>query len=231
MVMHNPSGMLYIVSTPIGNLKDITLRAVEVLETVDLIAAEDTRQTKKLLSHYSIRTGLVSYYEHNKVTRSEQLLKQLKQGKDVALVCNAGTPGICDPGYLIVNLAIKNAIKVVPVPGASAFLCGLQAGGAATDSFVFAGYLPPKSKKRKDRFKEMAGENRTVVFYEAPHRLLKSLNDMIEVLGDRKIIITRELTKKFEETRRENISRSIEHFNKTSPRGEFVIIIPKRGKV
>ncbi|MEA3328629.1 MAG: 16S rRNA (cytidine(1402)-2'-O)-methyltransferase [Candidatus Omnitrophota bacterium] len=229
--MNNSSGILYIVSTPIGNLKDITLRAVEVLKEVDLIAAEDTRQTKKLLSHYSIRTGLISYYEHNKLTRSELLLKKLKQGNNIALVCNAGTPGICDPGYLIVNIAIKSAVKIVPVPGASAFLCGLQAGGAATDSFIFVGYLPPKTKKRKDRFREIAGENRTVVFYEAPHRLLKSLNDMIEVLGNRKIIITRELTKKFEETRRENISQSIEHFSITNPRGEFVVIIPKRGKL
>ncbi|MEA3560558.1 MAG: 16S rRNA (cytidine(1402)-2'-O)-methyltransferase [Candidatus Omnitrophota bacterium] len=226
--MNNSSGILYIVSTPIGNLGDISLRALEVLKKTALIAAEDTRKTKKLLSRYSIHTPLISYYEHNKVRRCSLLIERLKENKDVALVCSAGTPGICDPGYVVINLAIKNAIKVVPVPGASAFLCGLQAGGAATDSFVFTGYLPPKTKARKDRLGEIAAESRTVVFYEAPHRLLKSLNDMLEVLGDRKIIIGRELTKKFEEIKRDKISCLIEQFSKKNPRGEFVIIVPKK---
>lgn len=229
--MHNPSGILYIVSTPIGNLEDITLRALEVLKRVDLIAAEDTRRTKKLLSHYSVRAPLVSYYEHNKIACSGLLIKRLKENKDIALVCNAGTPGICDPGYFIINLAIKNGIKVVPVPGVSAFLCGLQASGAATDSFVFEGYLPYKTKKRKDKFREIINEDKTVIFYEAPHRLLGSLKDMLEVLGDRKIIIGRELTKKFEEIKRDKVSQLVRHFSKNSPRGEFVIIISKRGKV
>jgi 16S rRNA (cytidine1402-2'-O)-methyltransferase len=223
-------GILYIVSTPIGNLGDITLRALEVLKGVNLIAAEDTRRTKRLLSHYSIRVPLVSYYEHNKIARSGLLIRKLKENRNIALVCNAGTPGICDPGYFIINLAIKNGIKVIPVPGVSAFLCGLQASGAATDSFVFEGYLSYKTKKRRDKFREIINEDRTVVFYEAPHRLVGSLKDMLDVLGDRKIIIGRELTKKFEEIKRDRVNQLIRHFSKHSPRGEFVIIIPKRGK-
>lgn len=225
--MYHTGGTLYIVATPIGNLGDITLRALEVLKSVDLIAAEDTRQTRKLLSHYSISRPLTSYHERNKFTSSKSLLEKLKRSKNIALVCNAGTPLISDPGYRMVELAVENGIKIVPIPGPSAFICALQAGGAATDSFVFEGYLPPKSKKRKDKLNKLKEEKRTVIFYETPHRLLVCLKDMLGVLGDRNIIIGRELTKKFEEIRREKISQAIEHFVKNRPRGEFVIILPK----
>ena len=222
------TGILYVVATPIGNLGDIGLRALEVLKKVDLIAAEDTRQTRKLLSRYSISRPLVSYYEHNELISSRSLLEKLKENKDIALVSNAGTPLISDPGYRMVELAIKGGIKIIPIPGPSALICALQVSGAATDSFVFEGYLPPKTKKRKDKLTKLKEEKRTVIFYETPHRLLACFKDMLNILGDRDIIIGRELTKKFEEMRREKISQAIEHFVKNRPRGEFVVILPKK---
>ncbi len=219
------SGTLYIVSTPIGNLKDISLRALEILEDVYLIAAEDTRQTRKLLSHYKIKTPLLSYFDYNKIARADVLIEKLKQGRDVALVCNAGTPCINDPGFYLAGLAIKEDITLVPIPGASALLAALVISGAAPDRFVFEGYLPRKSKKRENRLKEIAEEKRTVILYEAPHRLLKTLKDLLNFLGDKQIAICRELTKKFEEVKRGRISELIAYFEKKGVRGEFVIVI------
>jgi len=223
-------GKLYVVSTPIGNLKDITLRALETLKKVDIIAAEDTRRTRKLLTHYSIKKPLVSYFEHNKFIRGRYLVERLKEGKSIALVSDSGTPGISDPGYYVINLAIENGIDVIPIPGASALLCALSASGCPTDRFVFEGYLPVRRKRRRDLLGELKDEPRTVIFYEAPHRLLRSLEDIREVLGDRKVVLGRELTKKFEEIRRANVGELIQHFVEHKPRGEFVIILPKEGK-
>ena len=218
-------GKLYIVSTPIGNLKDISLRALEILENVHLIAAEDTRQTRKLLSHYKIKTPLLSYFDYNKIARADVLIKKLKHGRDIALVCNAGTPCISDPGFYLVTLAIKEGICVVPIPGTSALLAALVVSGAAPDRFVFEGYLPRKSKKRENRLREIAEGERTVILYEAPHRLLKTLKDLLNFLGDKKIAVCRELTKKFEEVNRGEISELITYFEEKGTKGEFVIVI------
>jgi 16S rRNA (cytidine1402-2'-O)-methyltransferase len=216
-------GTLYIVSTPIGNLKDITFRAIEVLKSVGLIAAEDTRHTKILTSHYDIRTPLTSYFEHNKITKGDYLIKLLKEGKDIALVSDAGTPGISDPGFHIIRLAIENEIKIEHIPGPSALISGLVLSGMPTDSFIFKGFLPVKPGARKNALREFLTEKRTIIIYESPHRLLKTLADIKEVFGDIRVACLRELTKKFEEVRRENVSSLIAHFTKNRPLGEFVI--------
>lgn len=221
-------GTLYIVSTPIGNLKDITLRAIEILKSVDLIAAEDTRHTKILTSHYGINTPLTSYFEHNKITKGDYLIKVLGEGKAIALVSDAGTPGISDPGAHIIKLAIDNNARVEQIPGPSAVIAALVSSGMPTDRFVFEGFLPIKSGARKNRLKEFLGDKKTIIFYESPHRLLKTLNDIKEVFGDIQLACMRELTKKFEEIRRENVSALIEHFTRTKPLGEFVICLRPR---
>jgi 16S rRNA (cytidine1402-2'-O)-methyltransferase len=219
--------MLYIVSTPIGNLKDISLRALETLKKVDLIAAEDTRHTRKLLAHYEIHTPLTSYFEHNRFVKGPYLIAQLKQGKDIALVTDSGTPGICDPGYRLIQSALENKIRLDAIPGPTALIEALVLSGFPTDRFIFEGYLPVKQGARRRRLKEIMGEKRTVIFYESPHRLLKSLGDIQEVLGgsDRRLAILRELTKKFEEALRGSAASVLEHFQKHRPRGEFVLVI------
>ncbi|MDD5496177.1 MAG: 16S rRNA (cytidine(1402)-2'-O)-methyltransferase [Candidatus Omnitrophica bacterium] len=219
------TGTLYVVSTPIGNLKDITLRAIETLKSVDLIAAEDTRHTKILLDRYSINTHTTSYFEYNKVQKADYLLKILNEGKSVALVSDAGTPGISDPGYKIIRLCIDNGIGVVPIPGPSALLTALTISGKPTDKFAFEGFLSNKSARRKNQLKKLKSEERTVVLYESPHRILKLLEDIIEVYGDMQLVLAREVTKKFEEVRREKASLLLEHFKKAKPRGEFIVII------
>jgi len=221
-------GTLYEVATPIGNLKDISLRALEVLKGVDLIAAEDTRHTKILTGHYDIKTPLTSYYEHNKVTKGDYLIRSLKGGKDIALVSDAGTPGISDPGAHIINLAIKNGISIIGIPGATAFVLGLVLSGLPTDKFAFEGFLPSKSAARRRRLSQFKDERRTIIFYESPHRILKTLFDIREAIGDIKISIMRELTKKFEEVLRDKVSALIEHFSKTKPRGEFLVVLNPR---
>jgi 16S rRNA (cytidine1402-2'-O)-methyltransferase len=214
--------VLYIISTPIGNLEDISLRALRLLGEVKLIAAEDTRTTRHLLNKYNIKTPITSYYEHNKLTKLDYLLNQLTEG-DIALVSDAGTPLISDTGYELISSAIQRNIPIVPVPGPSAFLTALVASGLPTDQFVFLGYLPRRKNERRRLLQSLADEVRTITAFEAPHRLVKSLVDMREILGDRNIAICRELTKVHEEIFRGRLTNAIEHF--TQPRGEFTLIL------
>ncbi len=218
-------GALYVVATPIGNLEDITLRAIETLKSVGLIAAEDTRHTKILLDRYDIHTPMTSYFEYNKIQKSDYILKVLKEGKSVALVSDAGTPGISDPGYTIIKLCIDNNIAVVPIPGPSGVIAALTASGKSTSQFTFVGFLSPKPIKRKNQLKKLFDEDRTVVIYESPHRIEKLLADILEVYGDTQLVVAREVTKKFEEIRREKVSSTIEHFKTQKPKGEFIVII------
>lgn len=215
---------LYIVSTPIGNLGDMTYRAMDVLKAVALIACEDTRQTRKLLSHFNLHTPLVSFYEYNKLKRLDFLLNELKAGKDLALVSDSGTPGICDPGFLLIQEAIRNNIKVIPVPGASAFLSALVAAGLPIDSFVFTGFLPRKPGKLRKAFREMAGFEKTVIFYESPHRITTTLKIMLEAIGNQYIVIARELTKHFEEILRGDLEALILRLETQPLKGEMVIL-------
>jgi 16S rRNA (cytidine1402-2'-O)-methyltransferase len=219
------TGKLFIVATPIGNLKDITFRAIETLKSAALIACEDTRHTKKLLSHYRINAPTTSYFEYNKIQKGEYLLKLLQEGKDIALVSDSGTPGISDPGFNIVRLAIENNVSLTIIPGPSAIIAGLVLSGMPTDSFVFEGFLAKKSGKRRKELEVLNQEKRTIVLYEAPHRLLKTLKDMLDIMGDRDIAVSREVTKVFEETIRDRVSEVIKHFTANPPRGEFIIVI------
>jgi 16S rRNA (cytidine1402-2'-O)-methyltransferase len=223
-----PNGILNVVATPIGNLKDITLRAIDTLKEVDLIAAEDTRHTKILTSHYGITTPMTSYFQHNQVTKGDYLIGLLKEGKNIALVSDAGTPGISDPGAHIISLAVKNGIKVVGVPGPSAAVLGLIVSGFPTDRFVFEGFLPNKSAARRKRLMALKGEDRTVILYESPYRISKALYDILEILGDIRISVLRELTKKFEEVLRGKTSEVAAHFEKNTPKGEFVIVFNRK---
>lgn len=220
-----PAGYLYLVATPIGNLEDITYRAVRILNEVDLIAAEDTRQTLKLLNHLNISKPMTSYYEHNKVEKGNHLIAQLLEGKNIALVSDAGTPGISDPGEDLVKLAQKNGIKVSPIPGPVAAVSGLIISGLPTGRFVFEGFLPMNKRSRKERIASLINETRTIIFYEAPHKLLYTLKDLLEIMGDRNIVLTRELTKRFEEVKRCTIKEAVEFYEKEPPKGEFVLIV------
>ncbi len=216
--------MLYIVSTPIGNLKDITLRALETLKSVDLIAAEDTRHTRILLDAHQIQKPLTSFFEHNQIKKAGHLLGLLKAGKQIALVTDAGTPGISDPGFLMVRLAQENNIPITVIPGVSACICALTASGLPSHRFVFEGFLPPKSGARRNKLIALKGQEGTLIFYESPHRLLKTLKDMQDLWDDPVIVVARELTKKFEEIRKDRASLLIEHFNLHAPKGEFVLL-------
>jgi len=218
-------GCLYLVATPIGNLEDITYRAVRTLQEVDLIAAEDTRQTLKLLNHFNISKPMTSYYEHNKVEKGNHLIEQLLEGKNIALVSDAGTPGISDPGEDLVKLANKNNIKVSPIPGPVAGISGLIVSGLPTGRFVFEGFLPMNKKGRKERILGILNETRTIIFYEAPHKLIYTLRDLHEILGDRNIVLARELTKKFEEIKRCTLSEALRYYENDSPKGEFVVLV------
>jgi len=219
-------GKLFIVSTPIGNLEDISQRALRILKEVDLIACEDTRTTKKLLSHYQVKKPLTSYHEHNEVKKAQKLLKQLESGKNIALVSDAGTPGISDPGYRIVKLASDNGIDVISVPGSTASIAALSISGLPTSSFAFFGF-PPKTKSKKgDFFKEFQEVTHTLVFYESPRRVLDTLKHLLEILGDREISVSRELTKIFEETTRGKTSKVIDRLQeRTELKGEFTIVV------
>jgi len=221
-------GTLYVVGTPIGNLEDISLRALRILREVTLIAAEDTRQTRKLLTRYEIATPLTSYYEHNKLAKLDDILTTLEE-KDVALVSEAGMPGISDPGYELIKAAIARGIPVVPVPGPSALVTALAISGLPTDSFVYLGFLPRRQGERRRLLGSLAGEKRTLVAFEAPHRLRKSLADLADMLGDRQIALARELTKIHEEVWRGSLSQALEHFEQNPPRGEFTLVIAGAG--
>jgi 16S rRNA (cytidine1402-2'-O)-methyltransferase len=226
---------LYLVGTPIGNLEDITLRALRVLKEVDVIACEDTRQTQKLLNHYAIQTRTTSYHEHNEMTRSAELVKQIQEGANVALVTDAGMPGISDPGYRLITLAIRHHIPVVPVPGASAFLAALVASGLPADSFRFSGFLPAKGGERRAELEALKNSPRTQVFYEAPHRILETLTDLVEILGEtRDVVIARELTKLHEEFlrgRAGDVLRTLKA--REAIKGEITLLIgkPEEGHV
>ncbi|MBF0511734.1 MAG: 16S rRNA (cytidine(1402)-2'-O)-methyltransferase [Candidatus Omnitrophica bacterium] len=216
--------MLYIVSTPIGNLKDITLRALETLKSVDLIAAEDTRHTKILLDHYEISKPITSFFEHNQLKKADYLLGLLRAGKTIALVTDAGTPGISDPGFVMVKLAQENHIPITVVPGVTACISALTASGLPAHRFLFEGFLPPKAGARRNKLLALKEEKATIIFYESPHRLLKTLKDMEEVWDDQTIVVARELTKKFEEIRKDKASALIEYFSEHPPKGEFVLL-------
>jgi len=219
-----PVGTLYVIGTPIGNLEDVSLRALRILGEVDLIAAEDTRRTRKLLTRYEIKTPLTSYHEHSKLTKLDGLLSTLQQ-KDVALVSEAGMPGLSDPGYELIQATIARGIPMVPVPGPSALITALVVSGLPTGSFLFLGFLPRRRKERRQLLASVARERHTLVAFEAPHRLLASLFDLKAVLGDRRIALARELTKMHEEVWRGSVGQALAHFEEDPPRGEFTLVI------
>ena len=219
-------GTLYIVSTPIGNLEDLTYRAHRILQEVHIIAAEDTRHSKVLLSHYNISTPLISYFEHNKFSRIPKLMDHLKSGNDLAVITDAGTPGISDPAYRLVREAISLSINIESIPGPSAFLAGLSSSGLPTDRFIFEGFLPPK-KGRKKRMLSVENEEATLIYYESPSRLLRTLKQLRDTLGDRPAVVARELTKLYEEIKRGTLSELYSYFDKKKPRGECVILVGK----
>jgi 16S rRNA (cytidine1402-2'-O)-methyltransferase len=217
---------LYIVGTPIGNLEDITFRAVRILQNVDLIAAEDTRHTGKLLQHLQVKTPQISYHEHNRTSRIPELLEHLHNGKAIALVSDAGMPGISDPGYELVKACVEAGICVVPIPGASAAITALSAAGLPTDRFVFEGFLPAKGQQRRESLEALETESRTLIFYESPHRLRETLQDLAEVWGsDRQIVLARELTKLYEEFWRGSIEDAIAHYQQREPQGEYTVLV------
>jgi len=219
------TGCLYLVATPIGNLEDITLRAVRILKEADVIACEDTRQTQKLLRHYGIRKEMVSYHEHNELTRSPELVIELEQGAKIALVSDAGTPGISDPGHRLVTLCLRHHIPVVPIPGPSALVAALAASGLPTDEFLFVGFLPPRSGARRKALDTLKAESRTLIFYEAPHRVVETLADASDILGPRPAVIAREVTKLHEEFLRGPLPELLETARKHAPRGEITLLI------
>src|SRR4030043_2166092 len=222
----NPTkGILYIVSTPIGNREDITLRALRILKEVDLIAAEDTRHTNLLLRHFGIQTPLTSYFEGNELKKKEFILSKLRQGHQIALVSDAGTPGISDPGFRLIQTAIENQISIVPIPGPSAVIAALSVSGLPTDSFLFKGFLPHKSKKRRDLLRQLEEVKATLIFYKSPHRLTESLKDILDVLSDREMVLTRELTKIYEEVLRGKVNEIINQIGERKLKGEMTLVI------
>lgn len=222
-------GILYVVATPIGNLEDITYRAINILKSVDIIAAEDTRHTLKLLNHYEISKHLISYHRHNEEIKSGELIKELKEGKDIALVSDAGTPGICDPGEVVIRKCIEEEIKVVPVPGACAFVNALISSGLNTDTFLFLGFLPLNKKNRKQKLEQIKESTQTTIIYEAPHKLQSTLKDLEEIVSDRNVVLARELTKIHEEFIRGNIKEIIK--KSKDVKGEMIVLIEGKPEV
>jgi len=221
-------GTLYIVSTPIGNLEDITLRALRVLKEVDVIAAEDTRHSLKLLTHYGISKPLVSYWGEKEKVKSIEILEKLNSGQTIALISDAGTPGISDPGSVLIRKALEEGIHVAPIPGASALTAALSISGLSTEEFIFIGFLPVKHGQRQKVLKDLNLEQKTLVFYEAPHRILETLSDMKEILGERKIAVVKEITKIHEEVFRGSISEILNRIEETTIAGEYVIVVEGR---
>lgn len=219
------NGKLYLVPTPIGNLKDITLRALETLQQADFIAAEDTRQTLKLLNHFEIKKSLISYHKFNEQIKSDKIIELLMEGKNVALVSDAGTPGISDPGSVIVQRCIEQMIDFEVLPGATAITTALVYSGLDTTKFIFRGFLPRENKDRRVVTDELMQSQETLIFYEAPHRLIDTLEFLLETFGDRKIAVCRELTKIYEEIHRGSLSEALKHFEEKKPRGEFVLVL------
>ncbi len=219
-------GTLYIVGTPIGNLEDMTFRAVRILQNVDLIAAEDTRHTGKLLQHFQVKTPQISYHDHNRFQRLGELLEKLHQGKTIALVTDAGMPGISDPGYELVKACAQENINIIPIPGVSASITGLSVSGLPTDRFIFEGFLPTKAKERQAKLEEFTRESRTIILYEAPHRVRQTLQDFVESLGsEREIVLARELTKLHEEIWRGVVGDALLYYKEKEPKGEYTIIL------
>lgn len=218
-------GTLYIVATPIGNLEDMTYRAVRILSEVDLIAAEDTRNSLKLLNHFDIHTPMTSYHEHNKYDKAVELIGLLEQGRNIALISDAGMPGISDPGEVLVMEAVNRGIRVSPVPGACAAVSGLVVSGQSTRYFAFEGFLPAGKKERKERLAALSRETRTILLHEAPHHLRSTLGELYEALGDRSVSFCRELTKVHEEVIKTTLSQAVEYYGKAEPKGEFIIVI------
>jgi len=219
------AGKLYLVPTPIGNLKDITLRALEVLQSVDIIAAEDTRQSLKLLNHFNIKKTLISYHQHNEQGRSQNIIDQIKEGKSIAIISDAGSPGISDPGSVIVLKCIEQNVDFVVLPGATAITTALVYSGLDTTKFIFRGFLPRENKERKPIIDDLINRSETLIFYEAPHRLLNTLEFLYESIGNRKISMCRELTKLYEEIIRLTLEEAVEYYKQNSPRGEYVLVI------
>jgi 16S rRNA (cytidine1402-2'-O)-methyltransferase len=226
MQTESKPGTLYIVGTPIGNLEDMTFRGVRILQTVDLIAAEDTRHTGRLLQHFQVKTPQVSYHEHNRNSRIPELLKHLQSGKAIALVTDAGMPLISDPGYELVKACIEAGIAVVPIPGASAAITALSAAGLPTDRFVFEGFLPTKTQQRREHLESLKIESRTLIFYESPHRLRDTLQDLADTFGShRQIVLARELTKLYEEFWRGTVEKAIAYYSEKEPQGEYTLVV------
>lgn len=219
------AGTLYLVATPIGNVEDLSPRAKKILGAVDLIAAEDTRHTRRLLDRFGLNRPLVSYHDHNKDARTPDLVSRLREGRSVAIVSDAGSPGISDPAFTLVRAAVQAEVPVVPIPGPSSALCALEVSGLPTDRFAFEGFLPRRSGRRRARIEQLRADPRTLIFFESPHRLQAALAELLEVLGDRQASVSRELTKKFEETRRGTLRSLSEWFEAEPPRGEFVLVV------
>jgi 16S rRNA (cytidine1402-2'-O)-methyltransferase len=228
--MGKQEGRLYLVATPIGNLQDITLRAIKVLRSVDLIAAEDTRRARQLLARYRVKAPLTSFFEHNEPAKKEGLIKRLVKGQAIALISDAGTPGVSDPGFRLIRQAIEQGIEVIPIPGPTAHVAALIVSGLPTDSFHFFGFLPPKGAKRKKRLEEIKELRGTIILYEAPHRLLRTLQDLKDCCGDREIVVAREMTKTYEEVIRGKITGVLEGLQGKKIRGEITLVVAGRGK-
>jgi 16S rRNA (cytidine1402-2'-O)-methyltransferase len=228
--MEKRRGKLYLVSTPIGNLEDMTLRAIKVLRRVDLIAAEDTRRAQRLLARYRAKAPLTSFFEHNEPAKKDVLLKRLFEGQDIALISDAGTPGVSDPGFRLVKRAVEEGIEVIPIPGPSAHVAALVVSGLPTDSFHFFGFLPPKGAKRKKRLEEIKELRGTIILYESPHRLLRTLQDIEDACGDRHVVIARELTKLYEEVIRGSTTEVLAGLAGRKIRGEITLVVAGRGR-
>jgi 16S rRNA (cytidine1402-2'-O)-methyltransferase len=228
--MAQKQGKLYLVSTPIGNLEDITLRAIKVLRRVDLIAAEDTRRARKLLVRYKVQAPLTSFFEHNEPAKKDALVRRLIEGNDIALISDAGTPGVSDPGFRLIQGAIEEGIGVIPIPGPSAHVAALVVSGLPTDSFHFFGFLPPKGAKKRKRLEELKELRGTIILYESPHRLLRTLEDVKAMCGDRQVVVARELTKLYEEVIRGPITEVLAGLGGRTIKGEITIVVAGRGR-